>query len=86
MPEAFFPRVVLLTGLIAVWARAHAVAGQAGSESAGASAVRASLEQLAKNDDEIRKAFGSSAATTSRSVLQRADTVSVAYETVRSRK
>jgi hypothetical protein len=66
---------------IAVWASAHAVAGQAGSENGVAAALRASLEQLAKIDDEARKAFGPSAATTSRSVLQTADTVLVAYET-----
>jgi len=39
------------------------------------------LEQLATIDDEARKAFGPSAATTGRSVLQTADTVFVAYET-----
>jgi len=66
---------------IAVWASAHAVAAQGGSESAGVAAVRASLEQLAKIDDEAGKAFGPSAATTARSVCQTADTVFVAYET-----
>lgn len=81
MPEAFVQRVLLITGLIAVWVSAHAVAGQAGSESDVAAALRASLEQLAKIDDDARKAFGPSAATTSRSVLQCADTVFVAYET-----
>jgi len=39
------------------------------------------LEELARIDGEARKAFGPSAATTARSVLQTADTIFVAYET-----
>jgi len=86
MSEALFPRVVLIAGLIAVWVFAQAVAGQAGGESAGAGSVPASWKQLAQIDDDARKAFGPSAATTCRSVLQSVDTVFVAYATVRSRK
>ncbi|NQT36757.1 MAG: hypothetical protein HQ581_04665, partial [Planctomycetes bacterium] len=70
---------VLSVGIV-FWPSADAVAGELVGGNVAGAGLRASLEQLAEVDDDAGKAFGTSAATTSGSVLQHGDTVLVAYE------
>jgi len=66
---------------IALWPSVDAVAGQPVGGNVVGAGLHASLEQLAEIDDDVRKAFDTAAATTSRSVLRSGGTVLVAYET-----
>ncbi len=66
---------------VAFWAATHRAAGETVDENLAGTGLRASLEQLAKIDEDARKAFEPAAAKTSRSVLQLGDTDFVAYET-----
>ena len=71
----------VLSAGIAVWLSGDAVTAQPVVSNAVGAGLRASLEQLAEIDDDARKAFDTTAAKTSASVLQSGDTVFVAYET-----
>ena len=66
---------------IAVWLSGDALAGRPVGGNGDGADLRASLTQLAEVDDDARKAFDTSAATTSGSVLRSGGAVFVAYET-----
>jgi len=66
---------------LAFWAATHRAAGETVDENLVGAGLRASLEQLAKIDEDARKAFGPAAVKTSRSVLQLGDMDFVTFET-----